>query len=222
MDLVPVETNFLEFNERYAIDRTLSHGACLASVALLLGFPRCYIPSSYTYRELHPWGSHPLTDHLWSSDSVHLTQDTAAAGRVEKTRAVAEIPGILDDLVVCWDSAETNCGKCGKCVRTMVTLKLLGIETAAFPREPSARDIYKVAAGSESDITFLAQNLELAESQRDPSLQRILRKAMRKAALKLAIKEFDHRALDGKIMHAYERWIQRTSPRSANSVGFDP
>jgi len=60
--LIPVQTNYYPFGYRHHLSILLSHGSTLASVALLLGFPRVYVPSTCSYAEMVPLGSHPLTD----------------------------------------------------------------------------------------------------------------------------------------------------------------
>jgi hypothetical protein len=84
--LIPVETNYRSFGYGHNLSMFLTHGSTLASVALLLGFPRVYLPATYAYGDLFPWGSHPLTDPLWSSDSVPCPTErdhrTLPAGRL--------------------------------------------------------------------------------------------------------------------------------------------
>ena len=66
-------------------------GAVLASTALALGgrLRRCVIPSSHSYGELLPEGSHPLLDPLWSTESLDVVHDGAEATRPEKVKGLA-------------------------------------------------------------------------------------------------------------------------------------
>jgi hypothetical protein len=106
------------------------HGAALGSVALalqgLLG--RCLIAASDQYRHLPPLGSHPLLDHLWSTESLEIVHDGAEATRTDKVeRHVARSPLALEHLGVCWRSRPGhNCGTCEKCLRTMAAFELAG------------------------------------------------------------------------------------------------
>jgi hypothetical protein len=111
------------------------HGAALAAIvhALTTCHSKVYIASSFSYADLHPWGSHPLLDPLWSSEAVQIIHDGGET-RVEKLRAMVQYPEMLSRLRVCWEnSGELNCGRCEKCLRTMLALRGLGAQSAAFP-----------------------------------------------------------------------------------------
>lgn len=125
--LVVIETNVRTLADRVAYWPHY-HGAALASVALalqgLLG--RCLIAASDAYWDLPPWGSHPILDHLWSTESLDVVHDGAEASRTDKVvRQIARSRLALDTLDVCWRSEPApNCGVCEKCLRTMTTLEL--------------------------------------------------------------------------------------------------
>ena len=112
------------------------HGAGLAAVAYALApvHRKVIIASSYASADLHPWGSPPLLDPLWSTESLEIVHDGGET-RLEKLRGLAGHPEGLALLRVCWENAdENNCGRCEKCLRTMLELRALGVEfTAAFP-----------------------------------------------------------------------------------------
>ena len=127
--LLPIETNFFQFERACRLHRFLSHGSSLAATALSLGFRRVYIPSSHTYRELGPWGSHPLTDRMWTNECTELVHDGAGFRRTEKLREMAGNKQLIDNLIVCWREPNRNCGECGKCLRTMTAFRLLGISS---------------------------------------------------------------------------------------------
>ena len=111
-------------------------GAALATVAHALApnHSRVYIASSYSYANLHPWGSHPLLDPLWSTEAVQIVHDIGET-RMDKLRVVVQHPEALARLWVCWENmGNYNCGLCEKCIRTMLGLRILGIERCAvFP-----------------------------------------------------------------------------------------
>lgn len=130
--LLPVETNFLDFNDRFGVSRALSHTSCLGSVALALAFPRTYIASSRTYRHLIPAGSDPLTDPLWSSEATEIIHDGAEASRREKTRKIFECRAVPGNVRVCWHDPNRNCGRCEKRLRTRMILRALGVSSPAF------------------------------------------------------------------------------------------
>jgi hypothetical protein len=105
------------------------HGAALASVGLMLrhDINEMIIGATHSYRQIRPWGSSPLLDPLWSSGPVRVMHDGCEAGRIEKTRAIAQCDLALETLRVCYhDSGAYNCGRCEKCVRTMLALRTCG------------------------------------------------------------------------------------------------
>ena len=112
------------------------HGPALAAVAHALApnHKKIYIASSYSYADLHPWGSHPLLDPLWSSESIQIVHDGGET-RMDKLRLLVQYPEVLVRLRVCWENpGNYNCGLCEKCVRTMLGLYALGVNhCASFP-----------------------------------------------------------------------------------------
>ncbi len=118
----------------------LAHGCGLASVALALEkrYHAVLIPATGGYRDLHPWGSHPLTDPLLSTAATRFVHDGAAFTRVQKTELLCASPVALRSLRVCFESrTEQNCGRCNKCCRTMLILELLGAleQCTTFPEQ---------------------------------------------------------------------------------------
>ncbi|MGQ0713954.1 MAG: hypothetical protein ACT4PJ_09490 [Gemmatimonadaceae bacterium] len=116
----------------------LSHGAALASVALSLErrYRTVYIAGSGSYRDLHPWGSHWVTDPLFSTSLTHFVFDAGAYLRTEKIEQLASHPAALRTLHICFETeSDENCGTCGKCQRTMLVLHLCGAleQCEAFP-----------------------------------------------------------------------------------------
>ncbi|MGH9440756.1 MAG: hypothetical protein ACRD16_00615, partial [Thermoanaerobaculia bacterium] len=95
-----------------------------AAHALAGRFSRILLGSSYDYRNLVPWGTHPLLDPLMSSSRLSIEHTGAATHRLDKLRELCRWPGAIEGLLVCANSpAETvNCGTCSKCLRAMVEL----------------------------------------------------------------------------------------------------
>jgi hypothetical protein len=134
--LIVVRTNLHWEQPRIPCSWGMYHGAALAAVAHALepNHGKVYIASSYSYADLHPWGSHPLLDPLWSSEAVQIVHDGGET-RIDKLRTVVQHPEALARLRVCWENlGNYNCGMCEKCIRTMLGLRALGIDRcAAFP-----------------------------------------------------------------------------------------
>lgn len=199
--LIPVETNHHPFGYRYGLSRHLTHGSCLGSVALLLGFDVAYIPASVTYNDLTPYGSHPLTDPLWSNEAVEVIEDGCEARRTDKVIRVLASDAALANLRVCFNDMNVNCGLCEKCLRTMVSLALLGAKDAPFPPLPPLGTFMKERVPPEA-ICEWKENLDLAMATDAPQhreLRDALRKRLRREQVRGAIRDLDQALLDGHV-----------------------
>jgi hypothetical protein len=134
--LIIVRTNMHFEQPGVPGDWGMYHGAALAAVAHALApnHRKVYIASSHSYADLHPWGSHPLLDPLWSTEAVQIVHDGGEA-RMDKLRVLVQYPEAFSRLRVCWqNTGNYNCGLCEKCVRTMLGLRVLGVDRCAvFP-----------------------------------------------------------------------------------------
>jgi hypothetical protein len=137
---IDVATNLRSTRWKEAQWSYLAHGAGLACIALFLErrFRTAYIAGSVAYRDLHPWGSHPATDPLFSTSRTAIIYDAIAYLRTEKIESIAECAPALRALHVCYESeSDENCGDCNKCRRTMLALDICGglARCDAFPRK---------------------------------------------------------------------------------------
>ena len=131
-ELIEVETNMRAITDPYETWH-LAHGIGIVAVALLLQgqLERIYVPASFAYADLAPWGTHPLLDPLWGTEAIDLVHDGCELVRAEKVARIASHEVVLARVRVCNQQASKyNCGKCEKCVRTMMNLRLAG----ALPR----------------------------------------------------------------------------------------
>jgi len=180
IQLVVVQTNIQKFRLA-AMARSNLHFTFvlpLVSAAMVLGdlFARFYIPASYQYRNLTPDGSHPMLDHLLSTDTMQIIHDGATASRVEKTIAIAGWPDTHSRLRVCFQGARydpqrkifKNCGTCEKCVRTMIPLKAAGLLSnfSTFPVHLAVKNIQRIRFLSTSSRSFAIENLRFARHAR--------------------------------------------------------
>lgn len=145
----------------------IAHGPVLAAVALLFT-PTCervLVPSSTTYAEPVARGSHPLLDHLWSTEHCRIEHEGAHLTRAAKVNRVASCQEALDVLRVCWRNVDSyNCCHCEKCLRTMTALEILGALDRC-PTFPLALDLDAVASVQFADPElpiWWRHNLELA------------------------------------------------------------
>ncbi len=181
--LIEVETNLHEFSDRY-VGWEFYHGTAMASVAHLLSpqFRRIYVASSNTYAQLHPWGSHPILEPLWSTDALELVHDGCEVTKTEKLAHLAscDLEGlVLKTLRVCWQNPQEvyNCGRCVKCLVTMARLRMLGVleHCTTFDRPLELRALSRVAL-PEHYRPYLRLNVEALErSGSDPALARAMR-----------------------------------------------
>lgn len=208
--LIPVETNHYPFGYRYNLSRNLTQGSALASVALLLGFSRAYLPAAYSYSQLIPLGSHPLTDPLYSNECVAIIHEGAEARRIDKLIKIAQCDSALEILTVCLDNMNVNCGKCTKCIRTMIPLHLLGIQNAPFPPLPLLREIRKMRISGDIEMIFFKENLELPMLEGKNELREALQVCMKRYEKLWLFKEFDRVILSGLIKRVYRRIVKDT------------
>lgn len=172
-NVIEIETNVKELLEYYVDWGKLGHGPALAAIGNLLYpiFHRIYIPSSYSYSNLFPWGSHPILDPLWSSDSLEFIHDGCEATRVNKVALIAKHEIALQSLRVCWTNPESlyNCGKCEKCIRTMINLKINNAleRCTTFNEELNIQQIKKIVAHSVGTRAFIQENLDILEKNRN-------------------------------------------------------
>lgn len=129
-------TNLREHPEFARASWEQTHGAALGAVAHTLGghIDRMLISSSYAYVNQIPWGSHPRTDPLWSSDRLKIVHYGAEFERIDKLQAIANEPLVRRHLRVCWENRtpKGNCSECENCIRTRLVLTECG-ELGNFP-----------------------------------------------------------------------------------------
>ena len=195
--LVPVETNFYPFGYHHNLSRVLTQGSVLGSIALLLGLTRAFVPASSHYASLQPWGSHPLTDPLYSNEHVAVVHDGAELKRTERIASIAGHDAALAALTVCLENMNVNCGRCVKCLRTMTTLELLDKHPPSFPWPLSFREIRRVDWSRERRL--LQQNIDLASRTEKKALLRLLRARQRRYERAQALKDVDRVLLNGLL-----------------------
>jgi hypothetical protein len=154
-------------------------GALIAIPALALGdgLARHYVGATEGYAKLEAFGSSPLSDPWFSTESLHIIHDGAEARRIEKLATIAEWPETWDRLRVCRDHAWRNvdvarvrienCAACDKCVRTMIALRLIDRldRFTTFRRPLTLPSILNARLGPTS-LFYLRENLRIAWHKR--------------------------------------------------------
>ncbi len=168
-----VQATFLQSNLKSFTDRVtdwglIAHGPALASVGLLLQghFDTMYIPSTHSLKQMFPWGSHVLVDHLWSTERLTFIHDGADASRVTKTKTIAQEKPVQEYLRVCWQNrGPYNCGRCEKCLRTMTALELMGTldKFEVFPSIDLPEAVRTLEISNQNGLGFQIENLEYAQ-----------------------------------------------------------
>lgn len=183
--LIEVTTNLRDFSDELVAWGADYHGSALASVALLLApvLRKAYIASTHPYSALFPWGSHPLLDYRWSTETVEIDHDGCDATRVKKVAVIANSPTVQRTLRVCYrnKNGAYNCGRCEKCLRTMVNLRVAGAleQCRTFKRPLRLGEVRLINVKDENTASFVIENLRAAEATGDdPALVRALRQAL--------------------------------------------
>lgn len=159
--LIAIDTNARELANGMQVKWAYVHGPILCGLALGLGFQKYIVPASYTYRDLLPWGSHPMIDPMWSTSYTQVVHD-GLQFRTQKTENIAANPDVLRHLQVCWNSQVDNCGRCSKCIRTALVFHILGIRDTPIPcPDPLAHLDVCTPKGDES-ASFVWDVMQLA------------------------------------------------------------
>lgn len=204
--LLPVTSNLRRFCHPRGIPwRRWYSGAGLASIALALGFPRTYVASTNSYEHLEPDGSHPLLDPLWSTEGTRIIHDGCEAGRGDKLRCIANTPGALAILRVCWHDEGYNCGRCEKCLRTMLALRLLGVRAPTLPALDDLREFARLRVESPANVIDFNDNRSLALQVGDTEVVTMLERMLKRFRIRRALIDLDDAITGGWCKRAYLR-----------------
>lgn len=183
LPLLEIRTNIRRFSESY-VKWKVSHGSVLAAVGHCLRdrFRKVYVAATYGDSELHPWGTHPELDPLWSSESLEVAHDAHELTRFQKVSRLAESELAMRWLLVCNDSTDgANCGRCKKCLRTMVALRVVG-GLERCPTLPDEIDLDAIARSEVAAPWFSRENLRQAEAHGEREIARAIRASIRRSA----------------------------------------
>lgn len=175
--LLTVRTNLRAFTDRWVSWEHHQCGGALAAVALLLAphLSRVIIPSSFSRAFLHPYGSHPGLETLWSIPGLDVLHDSAREDRHDKAVAIAPWPLARRNLRVCWQpqTPGLNCGRCRKCLTTQSLLRgsCGGYDWPTFPQRLDLEALSRVRLNSPSmHSRFFSLRDHLRATGRDPEL----------------------------------------------------
>jgi hypothetical protein len=198
----------------------LAHGAALAGVAHALSgaYRTVLLGSSAGYGDLRFWGSHPLTDPMFSSSRLAFLHDGAAFMRVQKTEYVVRSPIAMRHLRVCWKStAGDNCGACNNCIRTMLALEALGVleQSATFSREQlDLGRAARIYCRHDFDYRQFGYVRDLAEREHRSDIAAAVNTSLtgsRRLAKRLQfVRQLRDRRVVWRWAPAWEQWLLRT------------
>jgi hypothetical protein len=178
--LIPMNSNIRFVGRAFRLGWNNYFGAGLSALAHVLGYSTTYIAAGHGWAELWPDGSHPATDHFWSSATRRMVHHGRGALRWQKLERLAQEPGALGILRVCWQDKGFNCGRCEKCLRTMVLLRILGLDSPNFPVLDDLRAIEQLVTRDRSEAAFNREALALAKERGDQAVAAALASADRR------------------------------------------
>lgn len=188
LEAIELETDVRALSDPVCDWERIYTSAALATIGHLLAdrFDRVLIPATHSYRDLHPTGSHPLLDPLYSSERLRI-EHVDAVSRVTKLELLVESELAMSSLRVCFrhGGEGLNCGQCPKCVRTMVGLRAIGAAGCCrtLPAEFSLREMSSGKVKSRRSLTFVRENLAAVEARgTDPDLAVALRRLVARGA----------------------------------------
>ena len=201
--ILAVDSNVREFFEARRIYWGLVIGSVLAGLGATFAPRLFFIPSSWTYQDLHAYGTHPLVDPLWSTEVTRVVHHGADTGRSEKIERIAEHEELLNQLQVCWKSCSRNCGVCPKCVRTSLALHLIGKESRNLPRYSSSRQLNVLKPDGEGTLPFVEDLILACKRHGARDIQRKLLGMRKRFLLWDAAKSFGKALTGGWGQHVY-------------------
>ena len=223
--IIAVDSNVRAFIEKRNIYWGLVIGSVLGSLGAALA-PRLFlIPSSWTYQDLHAYGSHPLVDPLWSTEATSVVHHGADANRSEKIERIANTQSILDQLQVCWKSCSTNCGNCPKCVRTSLVLDLIQARSKNLPPYQSLQQLRVLKPDGEGSLPFVDDLIGACERHGARDIRKkllLMRKSfLIKDALMTLIKEITgHQGQKLRRLLFPKEWHETRATLRSNKLTF--
>lgn len=213
-NLVVMATNVRETRWQRANWGFLGHAAILGAAALVLEprYRAVMIASTSTYGRMRPWGSHPLTDPLFSSSRLRLIHDGAFATRFEKVAELIKHDVAMRNLRTCWRSESgVNCGSCERCLKTMsilVALDALEKCTAFRAEDFRLEKVARIFVRSRN-LRSLLELEKFARQRGKPRLARALRHARYRCQIRHAgqwvLQQFRQRRLLPELTERLEK-----------------
>jgi hypothetical protein len=158
-----------------------SHGGGIAAIGHLLSdhIGKLSVSASWFLPDQQPWGSHTLTDPLFSANGLVIDHVGWDVKREDKVDAIAKNDVVQKHLRVCYKNVDTavNCSRCEKCVVAMLHLMENGVldQCGTFDGSDLAA---RVRALPFVHYYYNISTRILARGRLDPSVQRELSKVL--------------------------------------------
>lgn len=213
-NLITVATNLRKTRWKKTRWESVSNGSSLAAFSLFLEkhFHEVFIASShYDYAHLFAFGSHPLTDVLYSTTRTSLIHNGDGVSRMDKTRFLANFDLALNNLHVCirgkdgHGQDETNCSHCEKCYRTMIALDLLGVldKCKLFDLDRyNYEEVHTIFLNSPTKRIEYTKMAKLAHEQGKLQLEKQIYKCFRRSSLLRLVNRLEKTPILWRIAHA--------------------
>lgn len=199
LKLVTVRTNVKAFGRSLELPWSIALGSALASSVHAAGFASYYIAASNSWENLRPFGSHPLTDPLWSSASTAIDHHGAEFNRVDKIAYLADVPDLFDHLRVCFQGTAYNCGKCHKCLMTMSGLRAVGVKSAALPELKDPRMLRTLEIAHDGHLIDWEEMFVPGLEKRDPEFHRELSRLVHRYLWRRMLRNIDEVVTRGRV-----------------------
>ncbi len=174
-------------------------GGAIASCVHVAGFQSYQIAASNSWENLRPYGSHPLTDPLWSSAAVRIGHHGAELRRIEKIRYLGGVPDLLERIRVCFQGTDYNCGTCQKCLQTAAGFRALELTSASVPPLTDPLLLRRAAVEHDGDLVDWVELLLPDLAERDPDLHRQLDRLIRRYRWRKVGRDIDYLLTGGRL-----------------------
>jgi hypothetical protein len=199
LQLVRVRTNVKSVGRALGGKWSVALGGAIASVVHVVGFAEYHVAASNSWENLRPYGSHPLTDPLWSSATVGIDHHGAELRRIDKIRYLASVPDLLALVRVCFQGNDYNCGRCQKCLQTMAGFRALGITSQTLPRLDDPTRLRQVMVEHDGDLVDWEELMVPDLEQTDPALYRELDRLVRRYRWRRLVRSLDDLTTGGRF-----------------------
>jgi len=199
LPLIRVATNAKRVGRRLGGHWSQFIGGSLASVPHAIGAAEYTIAASDSWENLQPYGSHPLTDPLWSSSRTRIIHHGCEGRRIDKLRALGAAPGLLSVLRVCYQGSAYNCGVCDKCLRTVAGLRHAQLASVALPPLTEPKMLRRVRIVDDHDAIDWIELVDDELRSRDPSLHRELHRLVTRFQVRQHLAALDAMFIGGSV-----------------------